>query len=108
MNAITLYKQIHPCQCQTLHNMGYKSLINLRFDNECDSQPCNQELANTATKAGLLYAHLPVDGECMHLETVATFAKLLKDSPKPVMVFCSTGSRAKRIYQSAKIEGLID
>lgn len=108
MTAITLYKQIHPCQCSILHKLGYKSLINLRLDDECDNQPCNHELAKSAKISHLHYAHLPVDGECMHLDTVQMFAQLLKDAPKPVMVFCGTGGRAKRIYQSAKIEGLID
>lgn len=108
MSQVTLYKQIHPCQCPTLQGLGYKSLINLRFDDECDNQPCNQDIAHSAKANALFYAHLPVDGESMHLDTVEAFAKLLKDAPKPVMVFCGTGGRAKRIYQSAKIAGLID
>lgn len=108
MTAITLYKQIHPCQCHALHNLGYKSLINLRFDNECDNQPCSQELAQSAKTNGLSYVHLPVDGESMHLDTVQAFANALNTAPKPTMVFCGTGGRAKRIYQSAKIAGLID
>lgn len=108
MNAITLYKQIHPCQCQAIAKLGFKTLINLRLDHECDNQPCNQELAQTAQDCGLNYYHLPIDGDCvLGRQTVQDFAQLFHQSPKPVMVFCGTGNRAKRLYQSAKIEGLI-
>lgn len=106
-NTITLYKQIHPCQCSQLAKMGFKSIINLRFDDEITGQPKSDEL-NIATKqAGLSYHHLPVDGENLHSDTVKAFATLLKSTPQPIMVFCGTGSRAKRIYQSAVVSGLI-
>ncbi len=104
---ITLYKQIHPCQCQALSSMGFKSLINLRFDDEIEGQPKTDELCQSAEQVGLSYRHLPVDAENLHLDTVTAFAHLLVDLPKPVMVFCGTGSRAKRLYQSAVVSGLI-
>ncbi|MDO4250446.1 MAG: sulfur transferase domain-containing protein [Moraxella sp.] len=104
---ITLYKQIHPCQCSALAKLGYKSLINLRFDDECDNQPTSDEIALTAHACKLNYHHLPIDGDSLHQDKVGDFAKLLANTPKPVMVFCGTGARAKRIYQSAVVLGLI-
>ncbi|MCL1624242.1 sulfur transferase domain-containing protein [Moraxella sp. Tifton1] len=106
--SVTLYKQIHPHQCQVLANLGFRSLINLRFDNECDYQPASHDLHQSATKIGLEYRHLPIDGDCLHLDMVKKFAQLLSELPHPVMVFCGTGNRAKLIYQSAAISGLID
>lgn len=38
-SQITLYKQIHPKQCDGLAKLGFKSLINLRFDDEIKGQP---------------------------------------------------------------------
>lgn len=108
MTALTLYRQIHPEQCPTLKTLGFQTLINLRQEGEQPDQPCGQRLASSAKAAGLTYHHLPIDGECvLDSETVARFAKLLTDSPKPIMVFCATGGRAKRLYQSAKISGLV-
>lgn len=104
---ITLYKQIHPCQCQVLSKLGFKSLINLRFDDECDNQPGTDALNKIATSAGLQYRHLPIDSESLSFDVVEQFAKLLNELPSPVMVFCGTGTRAKRIYQSAVVSGLI-
>lgn len=106
--AITLYKQIHPAQCQTLANLGFQSLINLRFDDEIDHQPSSQTIERSAKQAGIRYAHLPIDGSaCVDKKVVHEFAKLVSELPKPVMVFCGTGARAKRLYQCALISGLI-
>lgn len=107
MQAITLYKQIHPCQCQALSRLGYKSLINLRFDGETDGQPTGADIKHSADNAGLSYHNLPIDGEHIHLSQVQTFAKLINDLPKPIMVFCGTGSRAKRLYQCAIVSSLL-
>lgn len=107
-HAITLYKQIHPSQCQTLANLGFKSLINLRFDDEIEHQPSHKSIQHSAEAVGICYAHLPIDGsECVDKATVASFAQLIQELPKPVMVFCGTGARAKRLYQCALISGLI-
>lgn len=105
--AITLYKQIHPCQCPALSTLGFKSIINLRFDDECDNQPKAAELGLSASNTGLEYRHLPIDSETMSFAVVKQFAQLLNELPSPIMVFCGTGSRAKRIYQSAVVSGLI-
>ncbi|TWV82894.1 beta-lactamase hydrolase domain-containing protein [Moraxella sp. VT-16-12] len=107
MQTITLYKQIHPCQCQALFNLGFKSLINLRFDNEIDGQPKADDICQSATLVGLSYHHLPIDNDCLHLDTVQKFANIIANAPKPVMVFCGTGSRAKRLYQSAVVSELL-
>lgn len=109
METITLYRQIHPAQCPTIKALGYQTLINLRLDDECPNQPCTKTLALASQKAGLGYHHLPIDGECLlDGKNVRAFAELINQSPKPVMVFCGTGGRAKRLYQSAKIAGLLN
>lgn len=107
MTNLTLYKQIHPCQCQNLAKLGYKSLVNLRFDDEVAKQPKSADLAISAKQAGLAYQHIPTDMDNIHLPQVKDFADIINQLPKPVMVFCGTGSRAKRLYQSAVVSGLI-
>lgn len=107
MTNLTLYKQIHPCQCQNLAKLGYKSLVNLRFDDEVAEQPKSADLAISAKKAELVYQHIPTDIDGIHLQQIKNFADVINKLPKPVMVFCGTGSRAKRLYQSAVVCGLI-
>lgn len=107
MTTITLYKQIYPNQCSLLAKMGFKTLINLRFDDECSTQPKNHDIASSAAVLGLSYYHLPYN-DTLNESTVQAFAQLINTAPAPIMVFCGSGSRAKRLYQSAKILGLIN
>lgn len=106
MTDITLYKQIHPKQCALLATMGFKTLINLRFDDECPNQPKNSDIATQANHLGLTYHHLPYDDK-PNRSTIQTFAQLINTAPKPILVFCGSGLRAKRLYQSAKILDLL-
>lgn len=105
---MTPYKQIYPAQCQLLAKIGYKTLINLRFDDECDHQPKSETLSLASQNAQLDYHHFPVNGDEINAQTVQDFAKLYQNCQHPIMVFCNTGNRAKRLYQNAKIAGLID
>lgn len=106
-SQITLYKQIHPKQCDGLAKLGFKSLINLRFDDEIKGQPKGYDIAQSAKNAGLSYHTLPIGIDDIHLAQAQAFADLINHAPKPVMVFCDTGSRAKRLYQCAVVSGLI-
>lgn len=108
MTSITLYKQIHPKQCPILANIGFKSLINLRCDDECPDQPTSYAIEQSAKACGLAYQHLPYDSENCSKAIVHDFAQAIHALPKPILVFCGTGGRAKRLYQSAKISGLVE
>lgn len=106
-DTITIYKQIYPAQCPTLVKLGYCSVINIRPDGECDNQPSSDALATAAKQAKLNYVYLPYDCERLSRQTIEAFAKQYHALPKPVMLFCGTGNRAKLLYQSAVMQGLI-
>ena len=38
-DSLTIYKQIYPAQCCKLSEMGYRSVINIRPDDEVANQP---------------------------------------------------------------------
>lgn len=104
---LTIYKQIYPTQCPKLAQMGYRSLINIRPDNEVPNQPSSNVLNTAAEQADLVYAYIPYDEERLSCATVAKFAEQYKRMPKPVMLFCGSGARAKLLYQSALMQGLL-
>ena len=106
-DTLTIYKQVYPAQCVKLAELGYRSLINIRPDAETDSQPSSSILNTAATQAQLQYVYLPFDSERLSLGTIEAFAKHYHELPKPIMLFCGSGSRAKLLYQSAKMQGLI-
>ncbi|WP_230658674.1 beta-lactamase hydrolase domain-containing protein [Psychrobacter sp. I-STPA10] len=104
---ITIYKQIYPIQCPTLVQLGYCSVINIRPDGECETQPSSDELATAAEQTNLAYVYLPYDCDRLSRQTIEAFAKHYHALPKPIMLFCGTGNRAKLLYQSALMQGLL-
>ncbi len=104
---LTIYKQIYPVQCAKLAALGYRSIINIRPDNEQVTQPSSQDFAKATEQANLAYYHLPFDDERLSLVTVEQFASYYHAFPKPILMFCGTGARAKLLYQSALMQGLL-
>ena len=104
---LTIYKQIYPSQCCKIAQLGYRSVINIRPDFEIEAQPSSKELAVATKDAQLEYCHLPFDEERLSLSTIQKFADFYNCCPKPVMMFCGSGARAKLLYQSALMQGLL-
>ena len=107
IDNLTIYKQIYPFQCTKLAELGYRSIINIRPDDEQDIQPSSKELATATKQANLAYHYLPFDDERLSLTTVEQFATYYHAFPKPILMFCGTGARAKVLYQSALMQGLL-
>ncbi|WP_352337011.1 sulfur transferase domain-containing protein [Psychrobacter sp. 16-MNA-CIBAN-0192] len=106
-DTLTIYKQIHPTQCAKIAELGYRSVINVRPDDEHVSQPRSTDLAVATKEANLTYHHLPFDDERLSMVTVEQFAAFYHAIPKPILMFCGTGARAKLLYQSALMQGLL-
>lgn len=104
---ITIYKQIYPSQCLKIAELGYRSVLNIRPDAETETQPNSCDFASATANANLTYHHLPFDDERLSLLTVEQFADFYHSMPKPILMFCGTGARAKLLYQSALMQGLL-
>jgi uncharacterized protein (TIGR01244 family) len=82
--------------------VGFKSVINNRPDFEHGPhQPTNASIEAAARAAGLEYRFLPVDGGYQSPEQVAAFAHLLRELPRPLLVFCRSGARSTRLFMLA-------
>lgn len=104
---ITIYRQIYPVQCVKLASLGYRSIINIRPDGEVDNQPLSDTLQQAATTANLSYIYLPFDLERLSQATIQQFADHFHSLPKPILLFCGSGARAKLLYQTALMQGLL-
>lgn len=104
---LTIYKQIYPSQCTKIAELGYRSVLNIRPDAETDHQPNSCDFTHATEEANLTYHHLPFDDERLSMATVEQFAAFYRVMPKPILMFCGTGARAKLLYQSALMQGLI-
>lgn len=63
--------------------------------------------SNASKLINLTYEYLPFDDERLSTLTVEQFARFYHACPKPILMFCGTGARAKLLYQSALMQGLL-
>lgn len=82
---------------------GFRSVVNNRPDFEHGpNQPTNAEIERAALAVGLEYRFLPVAGGYQSPAEIEAFAALLATLPRPVLVFCRTGTRSTRLYLAAQ------
>ena len=84
-----------------LAQRGYRSVICNRPDGESDDQPSWAELEAAAAQQGLESRHIPVVMGQITDEQVAEFREALETLPKPVAVFCRSGTRAALLWALA-------
>jgi uncharacterized protein (TIGR01244 family) len=81
---------------------GFRSVVNNRPDfEEGPHQPTSTAIEAAARAAGLEYRFLPVDSSYQSPEEIAALATLLDELPRPLLLFCRSGARSARLYQSA-------
>jgi uncharacterized protein (TIGR01244 family) len=94
--------QLTPESMAEAARAGFRSVINNRPDFEHGSdQPTNASIEAAARAAGLEYRWLPVDGGWQSPEQIAVMSQLLRGLPRPLLLFCRSGARSTRLYQSA-------
>jgi uncharacterized protein (TIGR01244 family) len=95
--------QINPEDVEEIVQLGFKSIINARPDNEGGvEQPLSDKLKIAAEAAGLTYIHIPVIPNNIQPSDVDTCASFVSNAPTPVLGFCKTGMRATSLYQSTQ------
>lgn len=94
--------QLSPEAMASAFEAGFKAVINNRPDLEGGpDQPSNADIEAAAKAAGLQYAYLPVQGGYQSPEEIAQCAALLKELPRPLLMFCRSGARSTKLYQQA-------
>ncbi len=82
--------------------LGFRGVINNRPDGEAGpDQPTNNSLSEAAAAAGLAYVHLPVSPSLHSPEEVQAMQTALAQLPQPVLAFCRSGARSRRLYEAA-------
>ena len=94
--------QLTPEAMAAVAEAGFKAVLNNRPDFEGGpDQPTSAAIEAAAQAAGLVYAHLPVQGGYQSPEEIAQCAALLKTLPRPLLMFCRSGARSTKLYQQA-------
>ena len=81
---------------------GFRSVINNRPDFEHGpDQPSSAQIEAAARAAGLEYRWLPVAGGYQSPQEIARMAELVRELPRPLLMFCRSGARSTRLYMAA-------
>ena len=100
-NDVSVAPQLDPSAMADAATAGFKSVINNRPDFEGGpAQPTHASIEAAAKAAGLAYAFLPVHPAVQTPEDIARFGELVKSLPKPVLVFCRTGTRSTKLFNA--------
>ncbi|HEX3551961.1 MAG TPA: sulfur transferase domain-containing protein [Thermoanaerobaculia bacterium] len=81
-------------QVQLLAEDGYKTILDLRMPEE----PRGFDEVEAARQNGLAYVNVPVSPATLDQATLDRFLAAMKKAKKPVLLHCSTGSRAGALW----------
>ena len=94
--------QLTPAAMAEAARAGFRAVVNNRPDfEEGPAQPTNAAIEAAARAAGLEYRFLPVSGAYQTPADAAAMAQLLRELPRPLLMFCRSGARSTRLYQLA-------
>ncbi len=81
---------------------GFRSVVNVRPDNEASGQLPNAQAKDAAERNGLAFRHLPVMSiNSTDDDVVDRFAQLMDDLPGPILVYCGTATRSTTLWTQA-------
>jgi sulfide:quinone oxidoreductase len=95
---IYISDQINITDILILKNLGIKSIINNRPDNEEVNQTRSKAIKASAEKYDIEYYYLPTAPGNYTSDLVDKFAKLLNSATSPTVAFCRTGNRSINLW----------
>lgn len=98
---VTVLAQPSADDIADLAQRGYRSIISNRPEGESEDQPVWAELEAAAATQGLEARHVPVVMGQITDEQIAAFRDALEALPKPIAVFCRSGTRAALLWALA-------
>jgi len=98
---VTALAQPSPDDIAELAERGYRSIIGNRPENEAEDQPNWLDLKAAAAANNMDAIQIPVVMGQISDEQVEAFRNALEDLPKPIAVFCRSGTRAALMWALA-------
>jgi uncharacterized protein (TIGR01244 family) len=104
-NDFSTAPQISVADIAEIAQLGFKTIINNRPDNEGGvEQPTSAQLKVAAEELGLTYIYIPVIPNNIQPEQVNAFNAAYSLAAKPMLGFCRTGNRAGSIFKLAQAD----
>jgi sulfide:quinone oxidoreductase len=94
--------QISPEDLPGLANMGFKTIICNRPDNEYGpGQPSAEAIRLAAEAVGLQFASHPVSGDGGSATDALEMGRLMTELPRPILSYCYSGGRCMALISLA-------
>lgn len=90
--------QLVPADFAAIAELGVRTVINNRPDDEVPGQPRDEELREAAYAAGLVYVAVPVPSGAIFPDHVAAMATVMAEAPGPWLAFCRSGTRSCHLW----------
>jgi len=98
MHVLNAYIAIAGALCREdvsqLAKRGYRTLIDLRTDDEPATGLRPDEERQCAIRQGLVYRQIPIKGTTLNICRVASVRRVLQKAQGPVLLHCGSGRRA--------------
>ncbi|MBT5331775.1 MAG: TIGR01244 family phosphatase [Porticoccaceae bacterium] len=95
---IAVLPQIDPSDVAGLADMGFKTIVSNRPDNEEPGQPTTAAVEQAAADAGVVFKSQPVTSGAITFNDVADFKEIVDEAEKPVLAFCRSGTRCTMLW----------
>jgi len=99
---LAVASQVTPDDIAAAARDGVRTIMNNRPDGEEPGQLTAAQARQAAEKLGLSYVHIPVQTGTISAADVDAFAKVLKESPKPVLAHCRSGTRCYLLWAATQ------
>lgn len=100
--GLSVTAQIEKSDIAALAQQGFKTIINNRPDSE--GVPVSAADAKAeAARLGVRYEYLPVTSSTITSADLVAFDAFIKDSPKPVVAHCRSGTRTYLLWAATQV-----
>lgn len=97
-DSISVAPQISIADVADIAHLGFKTLVANRPDREEPGQPAMADIAAAAAEHGLKWVYMPVESGNITDADVDQFATMIRDTDKPVLAFCRSGTRCTVLW----------
>ncbi|TQS72819.1 TIGR01244 family phosphatase [Rhodobacteraceae bacterium] len=94
--------QIEADELRAVAQLGFKTLIINRPDEEVDADHAQGVIAKSAKDAGLSVHYLPFFPGHMTQDLVEGFEETLRSAEEPVLAYCRSGTRSSHLWAMAQ------
>ena len=90
--------QLSPEDVAAAAAQGFRTIIDLRPDDEEPNQPVSATIAAAAKENGMAFVHIPVVPGQGNESQVAEMTRALDENPGPALGYCRTGTRVAALW----------